>query len=160
MGAVIASMDRAFAGSGLSVERLPGTAPWVWEDTEMREMGLPRYYVLSESVEYSGYPLLTIRQAYSTKFDSWVTMSVLILGPDEEDIMRSVSLAITNHMGAYAGVKFTTATIAANRNTPIAGMVGVKHLMEMKPSIISSADVETAMAEVDDLIRRDDGMVN
>lgn len=133
---VLAIISSAFGRMKIPVSQIvDGPDSWVWEDTESVEIGFPRYYVLSlsnsEGVE--GYPLFTVRQAYSVRFDTWVTVSSLIIGPDSVAIAHSLSLTLAHHAGAFAGMKHVVSTIAANQSSPMAGMVAVQKLLEASP---------------------------
>lgn len=141
-------LEETFASMEAGVRVLTcGPPSWVWEDSEMVALGLPKYYVLTESTSTPGHPLFTIRQSYSPRFDSWVTMSGLVLGRDTMGIARSISLVMAHHSGAFAGVKFTVDTISANANEPIAGMIAVKMIMEAAPARLL---VNEAVAPGDD----------
>lgn len=150
---VLAVIEQAFDSMSISVESLAkGPPAWIWEDLEMKALGFPKFFILGESSELPGYPLFTIRQAYSTRFDTWITMSGLVVGPDASGITRSIAMSMAHHSGAFAGVRWTAAAITANQSAPIAGMVAVKMLMEAEPPKISEEQVallsEEAEAEV------------
>lgn len=143
--AVLEVIEAAFGKMQIAVRReVEGPPTWIWQDEEMERTGFPKFYVLttSQSAGIEGYPVFTIRQAYSVRFDTWITFSSLVLGPDTEAITRAIALAMAHHAGAFAGVKYTAATIAANRSSPMAGMVAVKGLMEAPPPRISPEQVE------------------
>jgi hypothetical protein len=145
---VLGVIEQAFSAMSISVESvLKGPPTWVWEDLEMRAIGFPKFYILGESTEYPGYPLLTIRQAYSSRFDTWITMSGLVVGPDASGITRSVAMAMAHHSGAFAGVRWAARAISENQNVPIAGMVAVKMLMEADPPRITLEQAEELVEE-------------
>jgi hypothetical protein len=151
MDDVLAVIDAAFSSMSISVEPASSGPPtWVWRDLEMESMGFPRSYVLSESLEYPGYPLFTIRQAYSVKFDTWISMSGLVIGPEASGITRSICLAMVNHAGAFAGVRFAANSVQKNEGVPIAGMVAVKMLMEAEPPTITAEQVEETLELTDE----------
>lgn len=144
---VLAVIEQAFAAMGISVESVSkGPSTWVWEDMEMRAT-FPKFYSLGESEQYPGYPFFTIRQAYSSRFDTWITMGGLVVGPDSSGITRSIAMAMAHHAGAFAGVRWTARTIADNQNVPIAGMVAVRMLMEAEPPKVSMGQVEELVEE-------------
>lgn len=92
-----------------------GSGTWMWQDMGVPS-DIPKFYVLttSNSPGVVGYPMMTVRQAYSIKLDTWITMSALLPGPDNEGISRSLALLIAEHACAFAGVRFGAATAAAN----------------------------------------------
>lgn len=151
MQAVLAALEPAFEQMNVSIVRtVDGPPTWIWEDREMSEIGLARYYVLSEATSegIEGFPLFTIRQAYSLCFDMWISMSSLVIGPDPEDIARSISLAMSQHMGAFAGTRHVASTISANRHSPLAGMIAAKALLEAPPPIVTGSEVDEMVASV------------
>ena len=82
---VVFVLEDAFSGMGLKVRPVvSGPLSWIWEDDEMRALGSPKFFILSQSAEtgLEGYPTFTVRQAYSVNMDTWVTTSGLVLGPD------------------------------------------------------------------------------
>lgn len=156
MEEVLNVVDTAFKQMNISVNRITSGPPsWIWEDAEMTEIGIPRYYILSESnsAGMEGYPLFTIRQAYSVKLDNWLSMSSLVIGPTPEEIGRSIALAIVHHVGAFAGVKYTASAVAENLFSPTAWMSAIQFLLDL-----SSGSVEP---NIENLNPHDDGkMVN
>lgn len=150
---VLGVIEQAFESMSISVESLvQGPPTWVWEDVEMKAMGFPKFFILGESSELPGYPLFTIRQAYSTRFDTWITMSGLVVGPDASAITRSIAMAMAHHSGAFAGVRWAARAISANQNVPIAGMVAVKMLMEAEPPRITEEQVADLVEEATEAI--------
>lgn len=123
----------------------------VWEDTFGAEQGMHKFYVLSKSTQpgTEGYPLLTIRQAYSTKLDAWITFSSLIVGPDEIGINHTLSLVVAMHAGAYAGVKYVSAATFDAGGNATAGILSARDLINMKPE--SRIGVDT-LAECERII--------
>ena len=166
LGDVLDLMTRAFSRMGINVRPVvSGPVTWVWEDLEMGALGFPKFFSVSAALEpgLEGYPILTIRQAYSVRFDTWITFSCLVVGPDAESISHSVTMAVTNHAGMFASVKYVNSVITANRHSPMAGMVAIKRLMEEAVPIISSDDERTEaneMIEAVPTIDPDPGLVN
>lgn len=137
---VLEVVGPAFAQLSINVVPVTsGPTSWIWEDMEMRELGMPRFYIISTTptAGLEGYPILTIRQAYSLRFDTWITTTNLVIGPGPEEITRSVVMSMANHSGAFAGVKYTSGVIASNRNSPLSGMIAAKRLLEASPPSIS-----------------------
>ncbi len=149
MEQVLEVIDSAFGSLGLNIGQVTAGPPsWVWEDRDMVD-SFPKFYVLTESLEYPSYPLFTIRQAYSVRFDTWVSMSGLVIGPDASGITRSIAMSMAHHAGAFAGIKFVAGTITRNHNVPIAGMAAVQMLMESPPPVIEADQIESLVSEAD-----------
>jgi len=127
---VIYVLKEAFPSQYIELQHT-GPDTWIWSDISLAKAGIPKFYILSKSTQEGsdGYPLLTIRQAYSVRLDTWVTMSCLVVGPDTSEIARSVSLLMANHMCAFAGVRQSTAAITAAGGDPQAGLAFAKELM-------------------------------
>lgn len=136
-----------------------GPEIWMWEDEMMLASGLPKFYILSRSTQdgMDGYPLLTVRQAYSVKLDTWISMSSLIVGPDEVGISHAIALTIANHAGAFAGVRYASAASAAHRGDPQAAILAVRHLMEAEPP---DFNVDDDMADLLEKTEPDHGSMN
>lgn len=149
MDLVVDVLQEAFASQGiLAKEVLDGTdGTWMWEDTSMME-SIPRFYILSRSNAkgMEGYPLFTVRQAYSVKMDTWLVMSSIVPGPDRSGISRSLSLLIAQHAGAWAGVRFTVAASTLNGGHPHAGVIAARELMTMKPPVYENLDAKVQQA--------------
>ena len=146
--AVLALMEEAFEKMEIPVRKVEsGPDVWMWEDTAMADSGLPKYYVLSKSLQegIEGYPLFTVRQAYSLKLDTWLSMSTLVVGPDDTQISHSLALAVSHHLGAFAGVRYTAASVTAYGGSPQAGVLAVRELLHMKPP---EMDVDEEFAEL------------
>lgn len=111
-----------------------GSNTWMWEEMGLEDT-LPKYYVLTTSTApgLEGYPLLTIRQAYSLKLDTWITVSSIVPGPDADGIAHSMSLLIAQHACAFAGVKLGTSTVAVNKGHPHAAVLAAAQLMQQEP---------------------------
>ena len=148
---VLEIIDAAFTKMRVSVDRIEaGPTRWVWEDLEMRELGVPRQFIVSESSTpgLEGHPVLTIRQAFSVNFDIWVEMSTIILGPGPDEVGNSVSRAIVWHSGAFAGMKYVSTAVTANMSSPFAGMVAAARLLQAPPPTVSADDVEDLVSTV------------
>jgi len=158
MDDVLSVIEAAFGQMNISVSQVTkGPPSWVWQDDEMAQIGFPRYYVLSESNSpgLEGFPLFTIRQAFSVRFDTWVSMSSIVLGPDVSAITRSIALAMAHHSGAFAGIKYTSSTITRNQQVPMAGMVAVKRLLEAEPPEVTAEELDAENAIAASMLRSD-----
>ena len=154
MEAVVAVLERIF-GELLSDETRitcieAGPVSWIWKDETMAERHLDKYYVLTGSADPDvlGYPLLTIRQAYSQWMDSWISASSLISGKDEAEIMQGISLMVANHMGAFAGFRYSMNTGIANGGSARAALAGAKAISSAadgKFTISMRRDVERSV---------------
>lgn len=147
---VVSVMDQAFSSMSISVRRLTAGPPtWIWEDLEMAKAGFSRYYIISTSNTegLEGFPIFTVRQSYSRRFDTWTTLSALVLGTDAGSIARSISLTITHHAGGFSGIKHTAATIVENGGSVMAGMVAAQGLMNMPPVHVSADQIESLVDE-------------
>lgn len=152
MQVVVTTLRKSFHEMAISVQELAsGPKTWVWEDTEMSVIGFPRFFVLTESNSegIDGYPLFTVRQAYSVRFDSWISMSSLVLGPDSNAVANSIALIMANQAGAFAGVKYTNGVVAANKSSPLAAMVAVQRLLSSPAPIIDSTEINEMLEEAD-----------
>lgn len=114
---------------------------WIWRDEKLHENGLDKFYVLSQATApgVEGYPLLTIRQAYSTRLDTWVTTSGIIPGPDRESVDSSVLMAIANHETTFAGFRYGVNAILANHGNTMAGFKAAETLMEAADDMTADA---------------------
>jgi len=103
-----------------------GPDTWIWKD--MTGPKMPKYYVLTGSAdeEVLGYPLLTIRQIYSPHLDSAVTVSCLVSGRTEGEIMQCVSLLVAAHWGAFSGLRYAMNASIANGGSARAAMSAAK----------------------------------
>lgn len=129
---------------------LDGPDAWSWIDRSMEELGMPKYFVLTQSLMegVEGYPLLTIRQGYGLRLDTWITMSSLIVGPDRDGIMRSISMLIAHHMGAVAGIKYGTSASASAHGNPAAALHAAQTLMEMIPPEFTQSDEDVLLGGI------------
>ncbi len=133
---VLAIMEMAFEDMGVLAEcTTAGPDMWIWDDLVMRAQGIPKQYILSRSLQEDilGYPIITIRQAYSLVLDTWLSLSSVVVGPAFDGISRSLAVILTNHAGAFAGVKYTSAAAASNGGNYHAGVLAVRDLMELSP---------------------------
>lgn len=110
MALVVDVMDRLFEGFAQEadyVKRFNGPDVWAWVDVTNADMGYEKWYVVSGSTMpgTEGYPMLTIRQSAAPRLDSWVSVSQLIVGPTVRDIETSLAMAMTNHQGAFDGLR-------------------------------------------------------
>jgi hypothetical protein len=129
-------VESCFGDMRISVEKITdGPESWIWSDTLMNQIGMPRYYILTRSLSegLEGYPLLTVRQAYSTRLDTWITMSSLIVGPGEDGIVHTTSLLLAQHTAAVAGVRFAAKASADANGNPMVGIAAARYIMESKP---------------------------
>lgn len=144
---VVRVVEEAFEGFQINARKVMGgeNGIWMWEEIGFDE-SMPKFYTVSQSVADGmvGYPLLTIRQAYSLKLDTWVTMSSIVPGPDAEGIAHSMSLLIAQHACAFAGVKYGSSTAMANKGHPHAAVLAATHLMKMEPLVVDDVDDEVA----------------
>jgi hypothetical protein len=151
METVVEVVGTAFAQMGISIRPIAvGPPSWIWEDDEMTSAGLPRFFILTGATAggIEGYPVFTIRQAYSVRFDTWITVGGVVLGPDEGQVMKSIALFLVQHAGAFAGMRYTVATVAANNSSNVAGMVAVEGLLNSPPPIIAPEVIGEIVAEV------------
>ncbi len=155
MGTVVAVMDGLFADAGAVdlriVPRLRGPGTWTWEDMTMHDQGAEKVFVLSESVMpgTEGHPLLTIRQGIAMRLDSYITSSALIIGPGPDEIARSISFAVANHAGAYAGMRFVIKALATSGGDVDAGLNAARDLMQQSGEMPTVKDI-TGMHTADE----------
>lgn len=107
---------------------LRGPNMWSWLDTMGNELGFEKWYVLSRSLMAGaeGYPVLTIRQSIAPRLDSWLSFSQLVIGPDARAIEGSLATAITNHLGAFNGIRASVAEMIVDAGgipTPVGSIV-------------------------------------
>ena len=122
---VLEVMESAFDDMEIAVRKdHDGPDMWMWADLVMAETGMPKFYILSRSnmPGTEGYPMITIRQAYSVRLDTWIVMSALVVGPDENGISHSLAVTLANHAGAFAVVRFAAGAMAAAHGNPQAGI--------------------------------------
>lgn len=151
------SLDDAVFVVGRQMATLPGggTQPvlqgpmtWSWVDPRGKT------YIVSESPEREGHAMITIRQTISAAVGAYITTTALLLGESESTIKNSLTLAVVNHMGAYAGYQSTVRAVVEGGTA----LAGVDHAVK-----IAGADpaVNSAVAAV---LRRetsgDDGDMN
>ncbi len=116
MELVVDVIDRLFDKFAEEVEykRVSrGPVTWSWVDVTNSAAGYEKWYVLTGSTMdgTEGYPLLTVRQSMAPRLDSWLSVSQLIVGPDERDIETSLAMAIANHNGAFEGLRQSVSNI-------------------------------------------------
>lgn len=135
MEAVVAVLERVFrdiVDDARIVCLQAGPTTWVRQDETMTERRLAKYYILTGSAEPEtlGYPLLTIRQAYSQLMDSWITASSLITGSTEAEIMIGVSLMVANHLGCFSGFRYSMNAAIAAGGRPYAALAAARAVMQ------------------------------
>lgn len=107
MATVVETLDRVLS-VGFKLQQVSqGPDSWSWVDLSQAHLGFEKWFVLSTSTMegIEGYPLLTIRQSTAPRLDAWVTVSQLVVGPDEASIQTSLAMAIANLNGAYLGIR-------------------------------------------------------
>lgn len=118
---VVRVVDSAFKGLRESGELdvvpvLQGPDVWTWSDQTVSSQGggVERVYCLTRSHApgAEGYPLMTVRQVVAPNFDSSLSLSTLVFGPDDDAIAHSMAVLITNHAAAFAGLRDSFMTIA------------------------------------------------
>ena len=140
-----------------------GPDTWMWEDLTMQVRGLPKFYVLTRSTEPDtlGHPLLSIRQAYSIRLDTWVTTSQLLMGPDVQAVARSLALAIANQTGAFAGFRRCITEIVKANGDPMAGINAATAMMHeddawlLSEEGIAQGDILTGVTELREVDPKD-----
>ncbi len=156
---VLEVIESCFADMKISVEKIAdGPDTWIWSDTIMQHIGMPKYYVLTRSLSDGivGYPLLTIRQAYSTRLDTWVTMSSLIVGPGEDGIVHTTSLLLAQHTAAVAGVRFAAKASAEANGNPMVGIAAARFIMQSTPPSAEELLAEPLDDEIEVTTKRED----
>ncbi len=92
--------------NGMSFERvLVGPEAWSWVDL------VGKTFMVSGSPNHDGHPMRTIRQPLAPEMDAWRTTCALILGPDKGGVLSSLTMAVVNHTGAYAGYESTVRAV-------------------------------------------------
>jgi hypothetical protein len=137
LATVAACLDRAIAEMGAVFgpevfQRIAaGPDYWEWRDSSLGEHAV-RHYSLSRSVaqDVEGYPLITIRQLYSSRLDTWVTLSGLVQGPEPEVIFLVLSILVSAHQGAMAGFKSVMRAVARDEGAGDAAYLESKRLMD------------------------------
>ena len=138
---------------GMVRRDMTGPDTWIWIDESQAAYGIPKHFVLSRSPSdgIEGYPLLTIRQAYSLPLDIWVTVCGLIGGNDEDQIGRSVSILFANHLGAASGLRYSAAAIVANGGAPMAGLKAAKAISDAASETMRMGESSGAIPSDEDL---------
>lgn len=150
MEAVVTVLQDAFDVPGSNIELIQqGPESWIWADTSLGGKGLPKFYVLSRSLGegIEGYPVLTIRQAYSIRLDAWISVSVIVAGPDTKNIARSLAIALANHQGALAGFKFVVNATVNSDGDPRAGMDAANTIDQMSLAMPIIEDLVKSLGE-------------
>jgi hypothetical protein len=135
--AVAGVMERTFArmskqGYDIACEAA-GPEAWIWIDRSIG-IGLDKRIMLSGSAldECPGYPLITISQCVAPRLDSWVTFSQVVMGVDEDSLIRSISVCLTNHLAAFIGLRNAITDMIANGMDPEDVVDGLREDMEAK----------------------------
>lgn len=128
---VFDSIFERFKDEAPIVPVMRGPETWTWLDTTGNHLGFEKWYVLTTSLMAGteGYPMVTIRQSIAPRLDSWMTFSQLVVGPDARAIEGSLATAITNHLGAFEGIRSSVAEMivaAGGIPTPVGSIVTEK----------------------------------
>jgi hypothetical protein len=117
---VVRTYDRIFDtfshdGEQPYQRKLRGPDTWSWVDLSQAHMGFEKWFVLSRSAMEGteGYPLLTVRLSVAPRLDSFLTFSQLVVGPSDTEIEYNLSMAISNHMGAFEGLRQSVSDMVA-----------------------------------------------
>lgn len=104
---------------------------WMWEDLSIPSF--PKYFIISSATAdgIEGYPLFTVRQAFSVKLDTWVTLSAIVPGVGNAGIARTMALLVAQHAAAFAAVKLSTEAVADSGGEIKAAVLIASHLMTM-----------------------------
>ena len=135
MQEVVDVLDRVFRdlAPDVNIVRVQsGPVTWMWHDLSSGENKVEKYYILSGSAEEEtlGYPMLTIRQAYSRYMDSWITASSLITGRSDQEIMQGISLMVATHMGSFHGYRYSMNSALAAGGSARAALSASRTLLD------------------------------
>jgi hypothetical protein len=133
MATALKAFESVFMAIFPSTELTPlttGPEQWIWRDEGASALGVDRFFIIGTSTEPEtvGYPLLTIRQAYSKKLDMWLSCSSLVTGPDEMEAARSIINTVANHKGSVAGARLAMVAMITAGGDPMAGLDAAESL--------------------------------
>lgn len=155
------TVENAFEGLRTSIKKLSddGTTV-VWQDLGSPDT-LPKYYILTESTQDDtrGFPLMTVRQAFSFRLDCWLSLSSLIVGQDRDGIAHSIAFLFAQHLCAFGGVRLGAATVIANDGDPTAAVSLAAQLLNSQPPS-STVDLQTMLDAVGMASENDGGDMN
>lgn len=101
---VLDTFAKQFGGQYREV--MSGPDAWAWIDDSQKGGG-ERWISIGRSAMKGteGYPLLTIRMSVAPNLDSFLTLSQLVVGRSETEIEYNLAMAISNHIGAFEGLR-------------------------------------------------------